>query len=43
MSENKEIFLKDLEKLSNDIGKDDLDIARLKMEKTRRDKNAKDK
>jgi len=40
---NEEIFLKDLEKLSNDIGKDDLDIARLKMEKTRRDKNAKDK
>lgn len=40
---NEEIFLEDLEKLGNDIGKDDLDIARLKMEKTRRDKNAKDK
>ena len=42
-SYNEEIFLKDLEKLSNDIGKDDIDIARLKMEKTRRDKNAKNK
>jgi len=42
-SYNEETFLEDLEKLSNDIGKDDLDITRLKMAKIRRDKNAKDK
>jgi len=40
---DEEIFLRDLEKLGNEIGKDDLDIARLKMSKIRRDKNAKDK
>lgn len=40
---NEKIFLEDLEKLSQDIGKDDIDIARLKMEKIKRDKNAKDK
>jgi len=42
-SYHEETFLVDLEKLGNDIGKDDLDIARLKMAKIKRDKNAKDK
>ena len=41
-SYHEETFLEDLEKLGNDIGKDDLDIARLKMAKIKRDKNAKD-
>jgi len=40
---NENIFLGDIEKLSEDIGKDDMDIARLKMAKIKRDKNAKNK
>lgn len=40
---NEKVFLDDLEKLSDDIGKDDMDIARLKMAKIKRDRNAKDK
>lgn len=40
---NEEDFLDRLEKLSTDIGKDDIDIAKLKMEKIKRDKNEKNK
>ncbi|MFK5975109.1 MAG: AAA family ATPase [Sulfurovum sp.] len=40
---SEEIFLEYLEKLANEIGKDDMDISRLKMAKIKRDKNAKNK
>jgi len=40
---NEEDFIDRLEKLSTDIGKDDIDIAKLKMEKIKRDRNEKNK
>ena len=36
-----EVFNKKLEELGNDIGKDDIDYLKLKLEKAKRDKDAK--